>query len=387
MKHFEIKTSIRFGEDALRCLGELTASRFFLVTDPFLLEANKTACVTDWLKDHPYQIFSKVVPDPPLELVIEGVKEILEFRPDALLALGGGSAIDEAKAILYFAKKVGNLPDMKFIAIPTTSGTGSEVTSFAVITDPEKGIKYPLVSPDFVPDIAILDTSLVKSLPAPLVADTGMDVLTHALEAYVSTKANPFTDSLAEKAVLLVFEYLVRSFQSNEDQEAREQMHLASCMAGLAFDQTSLGVNHAIAHNIGGKFKVPHGRANAILLPFVVEYNAALFGYSQKEYSIAAKKYAKLSILAGFGGSNVRVSVKNLIQQIRKVQKQLGIPISFKKCGILLQDYEKNKESIALNALEDACMKTNPRIVTEEDVLTILKQAYSGVLAKEETKL
>ena len=387
MEKFEIKTSVRFGADALGCLTELTASKLFIVTDPFMVESKMVERVTSRLAGRQYKIYSDVVPDPSLELVIKGIGEVSEFRPDAVIALGGGSVIDEAKAIMHFAKQMGNLPDIPFIAIPTTSGTGSEVTSFAVITDQTKGIKYPLVDPGLLPDIAVLDADLVKSVPTTIVADTGMDVLTHALEAYVSKKANSFTDGLAEKAVRLVFQYLVRSFQNGEDREAREQMHLASCIAGLSFDQTSLGVNHAIAHNIGGKFKIPHGRANAILLPFVIEYNANISGFSQKEYNAAAEKYAEIARLTGFGGSNVRAGVKNLVQKIRKMQRQLTMPVSFKKCGIKLDLYQKMEEELVTGALADGCIATNPRIVCREDVQSILKQAYQGISNKEEGNL
>lgn len=378
MEEYKIKTSVRFGADALGCLSQIRAEKVFIVTDPFMVESKMIERVTEPLKDRQYRVFSKVVPDPPLELVVEGVKEVMAFRPEALIALGGGSAIDEAKAIMHFARQIGNLPDMEFIAVPTTSGTGSEVTSFAVITDQDKGVKYPLVDEALLPEVAILDSSLVKSLPPTIVADTGMDVLTHALEAYVSTKANAFTDALAEKAAVMVLKYLVRSFQDMGDTEAREKMHIASCMAGLAFDRASLGVNHAIAHNIGGKFKVPHGRTNTILLTHVMDFNADIQEYNPKEYSEAARKYAYIAQLAGFGGGTVRTGVKSLIHQIQKMQKLMKIPISFKECGIKQEDYQKESVAIARGALADECIRTNPRQVTEEDILVILKKVYNG---------
>ena len=268
---------------------------------------------------------------------------------------------------------------MEFIAVPTTSGTGSEVTSFAVITDREKGIKYPLVDQSLLPDTAILDASLVKSVPKSVVADTGMDVLTHALEAYVSTKANAFTDALAEKAAVTVLRYLIRSYSNQEDSRAREEMHNASCMAGLAFDRTSLGVNHAIAHNIGGKFKVPHGRTNAVLLPYVIEFNADMREFNPRKYTRAAEKYAAVAQLAGIGGGNVRAGVKNLIREIRKMQEQMNMPTGFKACGIWPEEYQKQKEAVAQGALSDACIKTNPRNVSREDILELLKQSYQGI--------
>ena len=375
MEEFKIQTAVCFGADALNCLKSLTASRIFIVTDPFMVESKMVDRITEQLKEKEYKIFSNVVPDPPLELVVEGVKEVMAYKPDTLIALGGGSAIDEAKAIMHFSKQIGDLPDMEFIAVPTTSGTGSEVTSFAVITDKGKGVKYPLVDKSLLPDIAVLDPGLVKSLPPSIVADTGMDVLTHALEAYVSTKANAFTDALAEKAAVTVLKYLVKSYESPVDMEAREQMHYASCMAGLAFDMTSLGVNHAIAHNIGGKFGVAHGRTNAILLPYVIAYNAQIQDYNPKEYKTAAKKYAAIASLYGIGGVNVRSAVKNLIHQIQKMQKLMKMPVSFKECGLKPDEFHKAEDQIADGALADGCIATNPRVVTKKDILDILKQA------------
>ena len=292
-----------------------------------------------------------------------------------MLAVGGGSAIDEAKAIMHFSRQIKGKSDMTFIAVPTTSGTGSEVTSFAVITDTLKGVKYPLVDPGLLPDMAILDPSLVKTVPAAIVADTGMDVLTHALEAYVSIKANPFTDALAEKAALTVMKYLVCSYMDKEDSTARAMMHYASCMAGMAFDKTSLGLNHAMAHNIGGKFKVPHGRTNTVLLPHVLEFNANLTDYQQKEFSVAATKYANLAVLAGLGGVNIRTSVKNLIHQVQKMQKELNMPVNFRACGLTSEDFRREEEALISGALSDACIATNPRSVSRQDIQAILKKA------------
>lgn len=374
MEVFDIKTKVQFGNDALACLETITASRIFIVTDPFMMESDMIGKITERIKGKDFKIFSNVVPDPPLELVVLGVNEVVEFKPDTLIAVGGGSAIDEAKAIMHFSREIGNLPDMQFIAIPTTSGTGSEVTSFAVITDKDKGMKYPLVNAALLPDVAVLDPSLVKSVPAGIVADTGMDVLTHALEAYVSTKANAFTDALAEKAVRIVFQYLLRSYLNPEDYEARENMHYASCMAGLAFDRTSLGLNHAIAHNIGGKLKIPHGRTNAVLLPYVVEFNADIQDYHQTQYNTAAKKYAALALLQGIPGVNIRSAVKNLIHEIQKLQKAMKMPVTMRDCKIKPDDFHKAEEEIAEGALADACIATNPRAVSRKQILEILKK-------------
>lgn len=375
MEEFFSKTKICFGEAALQYLSHFASLRSFIVADPFLVESGMIKLVSSCLKENQYQVFSNVVPDPPLELVVEGIKAIDAYQPDVIIACGGGSAIDEAKAIKHFWKKMGKEKQITFIAIPTTSGTGSEVTSFAVITDKEKGIKYPLVDDELRPDVAILDPELVKSVPPSIVADTGMDVLTHALEAYVSTKANPFTDALAEKSALTVLRYLVRAYENKEDMEAKAMMHYGSCLAGIAFDAASLGLNHALAHSIGGKFHVPHGRVNAILLPYVLEFNAQLTDYQQKDFAIAAEKYARLAAMAGFGGMNIRTSVKNLIHQVQKMQKQMNMPVTFRECGIQTTVYHKEMEIVTADAQTDSCIKTNPRKGDRQELLTILKRA------------
>lgn len=369
---FEITTKVIFGQDALNYIKNFQDEKVFIVTDPFMVKSGIINKITDYLTTNSYEVFSDIVPDPPMELVVKGVEAVTKFKPNCIIALGGGSAIDAAKAIMDFSRKIGNLEAMKFIAIPTTSGTGSEVTSFAVITDQEKGVKYPLVSDSLLPDIAILEPELVKSVPSSIIADTGMDVLTHAIEAYVSTDATDFSDALAEKAIELVFEYLKRSYESIEDMEAKEKMHNASCLAGLAFNQASLGINHAIAHNIGGKLHVPHGRTNAILLPYVIEFNADIEGYAPTHYTKAAKKYAYLAKLIGVEGANIRSSVRNLMNEIIKLQKDMKMPTSLHECHIKSEDFNKAREDIIKGALEDACLKTNPRKATHGDILEIL---------------
>lgn len=375
MDTFEIKTVIKFGSQSLDYLKEFEGQKIFIVTDPFMVKSGMIKNITKHINNDNCKIFSDIVPDPPIELITKGIEIVIEYKPDVVIALGGGSAIDAAKAIMHFSKVIGNMEDVKFIAVPTTSGTGSEVTSFAVITNNQKGIKYPLVSEDLLPDIAVLDCELVKSLPANVIADTGIDVLTHAIEAYVSTSATDFTDALAEKAVQLVFSYLKRSYNSSEDKEAKEKMHNASCIAGIAFNQASLGLNHAIAHNIGGKLHIPHGRVNAILLPYVIDFNAGIDGYNQKEYSIAAEKYARLAALAGFKGSNIRMSVKNFIHEIVKLEKDLNIPLTWSECNITVNQLNEVKEDIVQGALKDICIQTNPRTAVRSDILEIIQKA------------
>ena len=312
--------------------------------------------------------------NPPIELVVSGIEMLKDFNPDVVIALGGGSAIDATKAIIDFSKKLVKLNDIKFIAIPTTSGTGSEVTSFSVITDKQKGVKYPLVSDELLPDIAILDPELVKTVPNFITADTGMDVLTHALEAYVSKNATDFSDALAEKAATLVFKYLLKAYENGNDIEAREKMHNASCLAGLAFNEASLGVNHGIAHVLGGKFHVPHGRTNSILLPHVIEYNANITSYNSKEFSEAAEKYAKIAKMVGLQGSNTRGLVKNLINEIKNMQKAMNMPTTLRECKVDCDELKSLENEIAQLALKDACTESNPRVPDEKDIISILNK-------------
>lgn len=374
MNNFEIKTKVRFGLGSLESLQEIKNKKVLVITDPFMVKSKAIDKILVNLKYSTYEVFSDIVPDPPIETVVEGIEVLKKVNPDIVIALGGGSAIDAAKAIKNFSKQILNLNEIEFIAIPTSSGTGSEVTSFSVITDKQKGTKYPLVSDDLIPDIAILDPELVKTVPDFITADTGMDVLTHALEAYVSVNANDFSDALAEKAVKLVFEYLLKAYKDGNDLKAREKMHNASCLAGIAFNQASLGINHSIAHVLGGKFHIPHGRANAILLPHVIEYNADITGYSNIDCSLAAKKYAQISKLIGLSASNIRSGVKSLVNEIKKLQKELNMPTKLSECKVKSEELSNLQNEIAVLAIKDGCTKSNPKVPTEEDIIDILNK-------------
>lgn len=374
MNSFEIKTKIKFGEGSLKELQELNNKNILIITDPFMVKSKAIDKITVNLKNSTYEVFDDIVPDPPIETIVAGIEAFKSINPDVIIALGGGSAIDAAKAIMDFSKKILKTNDVEFIAIPTTSGTGSEVTSFSVITDKQKGCKYPLVSDDLLPNMAILDPELVKTVPDFITADTGMDVLTHAIEAYVSTNSNDFSDALAEKAIKLVFKYLVKAYKDGNDTEAREKMHNASCLAGMAFNQTSLGINHSIAHVLGGRFHVPHGRTNAILLPHVIEYNADIVGYTNSTYSKAAIKYAQIAELIGIGSSNIRMSVKNLINEIKKLQKDMNMPKTLTECKVNKSDISNEEREIAILAIKDACTATNPKVPTEDDIISILNK-------------
>lgn len=374
MENFYIKTHIYFGEGSLDRLSQIQNKKVFIVTDPFMVSSGMINVITEKLQSNNVTIFSDILPDPPIQLVVKGIDAMQKSAPEVIIALGGGSAIDAAKAMKDFAKQITSIKDVEFIAIPTTSGTGSEVTSFAVITDNEKGTKYPLVSDELLPDVAILDPDLVKSVPAKITADTGMDVITHALEAYVSTQANDFTDALAEKALVLAFKYLMPAYKNGKDMEAREKMHNASCLAGIAFNSVSLGLNHGIAHVIGGKFHVPHGRTNSILLPYIIDFNADIRGYDTNEFSRAAKKYAHIAKLLGLSASNARMGVRSLINEIKKMQKEMEMPTNLKACGVSVDEVNKLKEEIANLALQDACTATNPKVPTTLEVVEIINK-------------
>ncbi|MFQ9976678.1 1-propanol dehydrogenase PduQ [Clostridium cadaveris] len=374
MEDFKIKTSIYFGEGSLERLSHIGSKNVLIITDPFMVKSGTINKITDKLVSASVTVFSEIVPDPPIELVVKGIEELNKVNPDVIVALGGGSAIDAAKAIMDFSKNILSLKNIEFIAIPTTSGTGSEVTSFSVITDKEKGVKYPLVSEKLIPNIAILDPELVKTVPPAITADTGMDVITHGLEAYVSTKANDFTDALAEKSLMLAFKYLEKAYKDGSDMEAREKMHNASCLAGIAFNSASLGINHSIAHTLGGKFHVPHGRTNAMLLPYVIEYNANIVGYDNKDYSLAAKKYHNIAKLLGLPSNNIRMGVKNLINLIKTMEKNMKMPLNLKECGVDTHKVAESLENIAESAFTDACTPTNPRIPTKEDIMRIVEK-------------
>ena len=270
----------------------------------------------------------------------------------------------------------------KMVAIPTTSGTGSEVTSFAVITDKEKDRKYPLADYELTPDVAIVDPDLVMSLPKSVTADTGMDVLTHALEAYVSNMASDYTDGLAEKAVELVMNYLEKAYNDGSDKLAREKMHNASTIAGMAFTNAFLGVSHSIAHKIGAEFHLPHGRINAILLPYVVKYNGSkpskFVSFPKYEYYIADEKYSNLAKKLGLKADTVEEGVNSLVEKIKGLNESLNIPKSFKEAGIDEKEFLAKIDILADRAFEDQCTTANPRVPLVSEIKQILLDSYYG---------
>lgn len=381
MKSFEIKTKIFFGEGALDRLKELPYKKILIITDPFVVQSRMIEMITTPLKEAgiDYDIFKDVVPDPPIEKISAGVRHLLQYKPEAIVAVGGGSAIDSSKSIREFALRMDNYADVALIAIPTTSGTGSEVTSFAVVSDRQAERKYPLVSKSLTPEETILDAELVKSVPPAITADTGMDVLTHAIEACVSIERNEFATALAEKAIEICGVFLLRAYLDGSDMHARQKMHVASCLAGLAFNSTSLGLNHGMAHQLGAMFHIPHGRANAMLLPHIIEFNSDINKHSKsrKEYLPAVKKYSTIAQILGLSSYNKIMTVRSLVNWVQFMLKEMDIPLSISQMGtITYEEYMSKVEEMAEAALEDGCTATNPRVPTKADVIGIYKELW-----------
>lgn len=377
MKEFSISTQVFFGEGALDELCEIQGKRVFIVTDKFIEKSGAIEHIKKRLASCETAIFSDVVPDPPIEVVAAGLKAMQQFGAQVVVAVGGGSSLDAAKAIRELDRRVtdGNSAISKCFAIPTTSGTGSEVTQFSVITDAQKGLKYPISSRSLRPPVAILDPELVVTAPPAVTADTGMDALTHAIEAYVSTNATDFSDALAEKAITLAFRFLPEAYEHGGNRLAREKMHNASCLAGMSFNSAGLGITHSIAHAVGAKLHVSHGRMIGLVLPLVIEYNANLdITARAKEYTVTAKKYLRLSKLLGISAPNVHVGVSNFIRKVKSLRKEVGIPSSLRDLDVDLGVYASEREQIIDSVMADLCTPTNPREVTRASVAKILDQ-------------
>lgn len=372
MNRFKIRTEVRFNQNALDTLYEFNGASAVIITDRFMVTSGMIHKITDKMTGYKsVAVFDEVTPDPTTELIAKGLKFITGNSGEIVIALGGGSAIDAAKAIVLMAERSG-MGDLKLIAIPTTSGTGSEVTKFAVVTDPAEGRKCPLVDEDLIPDLAILDPELVLTAPPSVTADTGMDVITHAFEALVSVHNNDASDALAEKALLLAFQYLPFAFKHGDDVIAREKMHSASCLAGMAFNEVGLGINHGIAHALGAKFHIPHGRANALLLPHVIRYNAHLRACFGNQPTDAAQRYADIARKIGLPHDNVRIAVESLIEEIKHMMRRMDLPATLWDAGVTPEQFAKEKESIIASAMEDACTASNPREVDPAGIERIL---------------
>ena len=409
MQWFKIPEKIYFEAGSIQYLEKMPdIERAFIVTDEGMVKLGYVDKILYHLRNRRQyvhsEIFSEVESDPSFDTIMKGVEAMKSFNPDVIIAIGGGSPIDAAKGmwLLYehpdadleglklkfmdIRKRTYKFPKLgqkcKMVAIPTTSGTGSEVTSFAVITDKEKNKKYPLADYELTPDVAIVDPDLVMSLPKSVTADTGMDVLTHALEAYVSNMASDYTDGLAEKAVELVFKYLKEAYDDGTNKIAREKMHNASTIAGMAFTNAFLGVCHSMAHKIGAEFHLPHGRINAILLPYVVRYNSSMptkfVSFPKYEYYIADEKYYTMAKKVGLKADNKEEGINSLIEKIKEMNEHLNIPKSFKDAGIDEQEFLAKVDILADRAFEDQCTTANPRVPLVEEIKEIMLDSYYG---------
>lgn len=355
MQTFTLGTRLYFGENALAALSALGAKRVLLITDKFFAENGTAQKIAD-LCHAETRIFAEVQPDPPLALVARGVAALEEFQPDILLALGGGSAIDCAKGIRSLGKS-----EARLVAVPTTSGTGSEVTSFAILT--HEGVKHPLVEDTLRPAAAILDASLLDKLPAGLIADAGMDTLSHCLEAVAAKNASGFSNALAQSAARCIFADLPASYalakNGKTDTALRGRVHEAATMAGIAFDNAGLGACHALAHALGGAFHLAHGKLNGILLPHVLELNLPAAG----------EPYARLAASCKLSGA------RGLLFAVRRLRQRLELPETLTQAGLEHGAVLAKAEEIAEAAAKDPCAASNPRPVTKADFARLLRAA------------
>lgn len=383
MARFTLPRDIYFGSGCLDILktikgkkaviviggGSIKRSGFLDKIEGYLKEANIET-----------RLIEGVEPDPSVETVMNGAAIMREFHPDLIIGVGGGSPIDAAKAmwIFYeypdftFEKAVipFGIPELrqkaKFIAIPSTSGTASEVTAFSVITDYKAKIKYPLADFNLTPDIAIVDSDIAQTMPPKLTAHTGMDALTHAIEAYVAGARSAFSDPLAIQAIVMVRDNLVNSFKG--DKEARDQMHIAQCLAGMSFSNALLGITHSMAHKIGAVFHIPHGCANAIFLPYVIEYNR----------KACEDRYATIARRLNLKGNNDSELVNSLINLINELNVKLNIPSTIKEWGVSEEEFKENVEFMAHNAVLDACTGANPRNIDDKTMMKLYSCAFYG---------
>lgn len=383
MNRFTIPRDLYFGENAIDYLKNVKGTKAMLVIgSERLIKDGTVPKIQSNLKEANIEtsIFQGVENDPSVATVKKGVEMMNEFQPDLIIGIGGGSPIDAAKAMWIFyeypeftfeeAAKPFNLPELRqkanFIAIPTTSGTATEVTSFSVITDNETGVKYPIADYNITPDVAIVDTNLVQSMPKTLVANTGMDALTHAIEAYVSNARNPITDALAMKSIEMIYDTLVDSF--NGDEQARKDMHIAQNLAGMAFSNAILGIVHSMSHKTGKIFNIPHGLANAIYLSAAIQFNA----------KTAKDAYADIARRLGLEGNTEDELVESLVNVVKQFRKDMGMANSLKEFGLSEDVFNENLQSIAETAVADPCTGTNPRNISVEEMKELFKAVYYG---------
>ncbi|HEO7592565.1 TPA: bifunctional acetaldehyde-CoA/alcohol dehydrogenase, partial [Streptococcus agalactiae] len=408
MQWFKVPSKTYFERDSIQYLQKCRdVERVMIVTDHAMVELGFLDRIIEQLdlrrNKVVYQIFAEVEPDPDITTVMKGTDLMRTFKPDTIIALGGGSPMDAAKVMWLFyeqpevdfhdlvqkfmdiRKRAFKFPELgkktKFVAIPTTSGTGSEVTPFAVISDKANNRKYPIADYSLTPTVAIVDPALVMTVPGFIAADTGMDVLTHATEAYVSQMANDYTDGLALQAIKIVFDYLERSVK-DADFEAREKMHNASTMAGMAFANAFLGISHSMAHKIGAQFHTVHGRTNAILLPYVIRYNgtrpAKTATWPKYNYYRADEKYQDIAKLLGLPAATPEEAVESYAKAVYDLGTRLGIKMNFRDQGIDEKEWKEKSRELAFLAYEDQCSPANPRLPMVDHMQEIIEDAYYG---------
>ena len=377
LKQFKMAAKIITGVDALATIQTLSLKRVLIVCDPFMEENGIAEKISQSLQEKNVccSIFSEIIPDPTIEVVTKGLMAAIKLKPDGLIALGGGSAMDAAKVIRHIYTIAEKNASMQLICVPTTSGTGSEVTSFAVISDPKNQSKYALVNDQMIPDLAILDPTLIVSVPKSVTADTGIDVFTHCMEALASTDATDFTDAASEKALKIIWKDLVAVVNDGENLALREQVHNASCLAGIAFSEASLGICHSLAHALGGTFHIPHGRANALLLPHVIRYNA---GLELEKETPSLATYQRIANILGFQAGTPKATVHAMINGLNRQLKQLGISSLITDYGIDLEEFLAAIPEMAVKAMDDKCTITNPRKPNLQELEQLYKRLLRG---------
>ena len=388
MNRFTLPRDIYWGRGSLEFLKTLEGKKAMLVLGGGSMKKfGFVDKVLGYLKEAGIEteLFENVEPDPSVETVMAGAEAMRKFEPDWIISMGGGSPIDAAKAMWVFYEypdtsfeeiiQPFSFPKLRkkarFLAIPSTSGTATEVTAFSVITDNQKGTKYPLADFNITPDIAVVDPELAETMPPKLTSYTGMDALTHAIEAYVSTLNGPFTDPLAIQAIEMIIKYLPDSF--NGDKNAREQMHYAQCLAGMAFSNALLGITHSMAHKTGPVYStghIPHGCANAIYLPYVIKYNA-------KE-EVAEERYAQIAKAIKLEGADNKALVDALCKKIQEFNDKMNIPKTLKEFGIIEEEFLDKLDKVSELAVQDACIGSNPRKIDPSQMAQLLKATYYG---------
>ena len=408
MQWFKLPPKVYFEPNAIKYLSEMEGlERVMIVTDESMVKLGFAGRIIDQLNRRKnkvqYEVFAGVEPNPDITTVKRGLEIMNTFKPNAIVALGGGSPMDAAKIMWLFyerpdadfkelvqkfadiRKRTVKFPHLgqkaKFIAVPTTSGTGSEVTPFAVISDKENDKKYPLADYAITPHVAIVDPVLVQTVPARPTASTGMDVLTHATEAYTSILANDYTDGLALRAIKLVFENLEKSVKEF-DKDAREKMHNASCLAGMAFANAFLGISHSMAHKIGGKFHTIHGETNATLLPYVIKYNGTRPGkvslWPKYEHYQADERFQDIARMLGLKADTPEQAVDSYAQAVFELGKRVGTPMCFRDHGVDYEAFKAALPTLAMDAYEDQCTPANPRLALIKDMEGIMEAAWFG---------